>query len=199
MSKKKKTKNNQQNIPSVIENGFDEKVLAHEIIRAYEALEYKKKSEAEKREQEKQEEWHKILGKKEYPENEKWFLKTVHRKRNEIVTLYKLLFFKQKDIREPRATFVLMSLATMGIFFICRWMLYILVIPIIIGMFKREINILFGVTISFALWIVGRIFRIASFEIDNIRDNNLLIAIFSGAMSFVAVVIAIVAIIVDVV
>ena len=197
MSKKKKTKNNQQNIPSVIEKNLDEKVLAQEIIKAYEEFECKKKAEAEKRERENQKEWNKILGQKEYPEKEKWFWKNIHRKRNDIVALYKLLFFKQKDIRDPRATFVLMSLAIMGVFSICKWILYIFVISIIIGMVQLEIDVLLGGTFGFALWMLARIFRMAAFEVENIRDSNLLIAIFSGTLSFVAVVIAIVTIVID--
>ena len=157
----------------------------------------RKKFEIEKREQENQKEWNQILGQKEYPENENWFWKNVHKKRNDIVALYKLLFFKQKDVRDPRATFVLISLATMGIFSICKWMLYIFVISIIVGMFKMKIDILLGITLSFVLWMLARIFRMASFEVEKIRDGNLLIAIFSGVLSFVAVIIAIVAIIVD--
>jgi len=51
--------------------------------------------------------------------------------------------------------------------------------------------------IAVVLWVFARIFRIASFEVEKIDDGNLIIAIFSGVLSFVAVVIAIVAIIVD--
>ena len=189
MGKKKRT-NNKQNSSSTTMKNFDEKVLAREIIQAYEEFEQKKKFEIEKREQENQKEWNQILGQKEYPENENWFWKNVHKKRNDIVALYKLLFFKQKDVRDPRATFVLISLATMGIFSICKWMLYIFVISIIVGMFKMKIDILLGITLSFVLWMLARIFRMASFEVEKIRDGNLLIAIFSGVLSFVAVVIA---------
>ena len=196
MGKKKRT-NNKQNSSSTTMKNIDEKVLAREIIQAYEEFEQKKKFEVEKRERENQKEWNQILGQKEYPENENWFWKNVHKKRNDIVALYKLLFFKPKDVRDPRATFVLISLATMGIFSICKWMLYIFVISIIVGMFKMEIDILLGITLSFVLWMLARIFRMASFEVEKIRDGNLLIAIFSGVLSFVAVVIAIVAIIVD--
>lgn len=119
MGKKKRT-NNKQNSSSTTMKNIDEKVFAREIIQAYEEFEQKKKFEVEKRERENQKEWNQILGQKEYPENENWFWKNVHKKRNDIVALYKLLFFKQKDVRDPRATFVLMSLATMGIFSICK-------------------------------------------------------------------------------
>ena len=91
MGKKKRT-NNKQNSSSTTMKNIDEKVLAREIIQAYEEFEQKKKFEVEKRERENQKEWNQILGQKEYPENENWFWKNVHKKRNDIVALYKLLF-----------------------------------------------------------------------------------------------------------
>lgn len=197
MSKKKNRKKDQQNLLLNTTKNIDEKILACEIIRAYEEMERKKKLQEEKLEQENQKEWNMILGQKEYSENENWFWKNVHRKRNDIVGLYKVLFFKRKDIRDPRATFVLMSLATTSVFSICKWVLYSFVILIIISMIKLEINIFLGIALSFVLWMLARIFRIASFETEKIDDGNLIISIFSGVLSFVAVVIAIVTIIVD--
>ena len=124
-------------------------------------------------------------------------LENVHKKRNDIVGLVKLLFFKQKDIRDPRATFALMNLATVGVFSICKWILYIVVIAIILGIIQLKVDFFLGITVSFVLWMLARIFRMASFEIEKIRDGNLLIAIFSGALSFVAVAIAIIALFID--
>ena len=67
----------------------------------------------------------------------------------------------------------------------------------IYGICNNSIEIALGCMIAIVLWVFARIFRIASFEIEKIEDGNLIIAIFSGVLSFVAVVIAIVAIIVD--
>ena len=65
------------------------------------------------------------------------------------------------------------------------------------GVWSKAIELPLGLMIAFVLWVFARIFRIASFEMEKMKDGNLLTAIFSGVLSFVAVVIAIVAIIVD--
>lgn len=96
-----------------------------------------------------------------------------------------------------RATFGLMRLATSGVFTLCKWALYLFAASMIHGVWNDTIETALGCMIAVVLWVFARIFRIASFEVEKIDDGNLIIAIFSGVLSFVAVVIAIVAIIVD--
>lgn len=90
-----------------------------------------------------------------------------------------------------------MRLAVIGIFALCKWVLYLCAASMIYGIWNNSIEIALGCMIAIVLWVFARIFRIASFEIEKIEDGNLIIAIFSGVLSFVAVIIAIVAIIVD--
>lgn len=59
--------------------------------------------------------------------------------------------------------------------------------------FKGDVDIIAYLLIAAITWMFGRAFRIAIFEIDKIRDDNLLISIFSGCISFVAMVVAIIA------
>ena len=197
MSKKKKTKNNQQNTPSAVEKSLDEKVLAREIIKAHAEYELHKKAEEEKKEQKLQEEWLKILDQKEYPKDEKWYLQKYHEFRNDFFLLKNLLFIKAKDVRDMRATFGLMRLAVISILAICKWILYLCAASMIYGIWDEAIDLPLGVMFAFVLWVFARIFRIASFEMEKMKDGNLLTAIFSGVLSFVAVVIAIVAIVID--
>ena len=124
-------------------------------------------------------------------------MKQVHHGRNTIVGLYKLLFFKRKDAKDPRATFALMGLATVTIFSMCKLMLYFCAIAFVYGIFKQKIRILPGCFYTFIFWTLARFFRMAAFEVENIRDGNLLIAIFSGALSFVGIVIAVVTLLID--
>ena len=172
-------------------------MLAREIIKAHEEYELYKTAEKEKAEKKCQEEWLKILNQKEYPSNEKWFLRKYHKFRNDVFLFRNLLFIKAKDVRDMRATFALMRLAVMGIFTLCKWILYFCAASMMYGVWDKTIGLIFGCMIALIMWVFARIFRMASFEVEKIDDGNLIIAIFSGALSFVAVVIAIVAIIID--
>ena len=196
MGKKKRT-NNKQNTSSNTLKNIDEKVLAREIIKAHEEYEHYRQTEKEKEEKKRQEEWLKILNQKEYPSNEKWILRKCHKLRNDFFLLKNLLFIKAKDVRDMRATFGLMRLAVSGIFSLCKWVLYFCAASMIYGVWNDTIEKALGCMIAVVLWLFARIFRIASFEVEKIEDGNLIIAIFSGVLSFVAVVIAIVAIIID--
>lgn len=197
MGKKKRTNNNKQNTSTSTIKTIDEKTLAHEIIKAHEEYEHYKLIEKEKEDKKRQEEWLKILNQKEYPLNEKWIWRKCHKFRNDFFLLKNLLFIKAKDVRDMRATFGLMRLATSGVFILCKWALYLLAASMIYGIWNDTIETALGCMIAVVVWVFARIFRIASFEVEKIEDGNLVIAIFSGVLSFVAVVIAIVAIIVD--
>ena len=194
---KKKRINNRQNSSSISIKNIDEKVLAREIIKAHEEYEHYRQTEKEKEEKRQQEEWLKTLNQKEYPPNEKWIWRKCHQIRNDFFLFKNLLFIKAKDVKDMRATFGLMRLAVIGIFALCKWVLYLCAASMIYGIWNNSIEIALGCMIAIVLWVFARIFRIASFEIEKIEDGNLIIAIFSGVLSFVAVVIAIVAIIVD--
>ena len=196
MGKKKRT-NNKQNTSSNTLKSIDEKVLAREIVKAHEEYEHYRQTEKEKEEKRQQEEWLKTLNQKEYPPNEKWIWRKCHQIRNDFFLFKNLLFIKTKDVKDMRATFGLMRLAVIGIFALCKWVLYLCAASMIYGIWNNSIEIALGCMIAIVLWVFARIFRIASFEIEKIEDGNLIIAIFSGVLSFVAVVIAIVAIIVD--
>ena len=196
MNKKNKAKN-KQNISSVMEKTIDEKLLAREIVKAYEEAERYKNAEKEKQEKKEHEEWLKFLNQKEYPLNEKWFLRKYHEFRNDFLGVRKLLFIKKEEVRDVRATFGLLRLAVIGVFSLCKWILYVCAVWLIYCVWNHTVELALGTTISIALWVFARMFRIAAFEVEKIQDGNLIIALFSGVLSFVAVVTAIVAIVVD--
>ena len=197
MGKKKTTKNNKQNTSSTTTINIDEKILARELIKAHEAYEQFRNEEKEKEERKHQEEWLKTLNQKEFPLNEKRFSQKCHKFRNDFFLIKSLLFIKARDVRDMRATFSLMQLAVICIFALCKWVLYLCAASMIYGVWNDTIEIVVGCMLAIAFWAFARIFRIASFEIEKIDDGNLITAIFSGVLSFVAVVIAIVAIVVD--
>lgn len=86
----------------------------------------------------------------------------------------KLVFINPKEIRKMRATFALMSLTVVGIFELLKWLLYITCVALVILMLYRKVSIIVGVVFGVVLWIYARIIRIASYEIQEIEDGNLL-------------------------
>lgn len=197
MGKKNRTRSNKQNTSYAMEKIIDEKLLAHEIVKAYEEAERYRNAEKEKQEKKEREEWLRFLNQKKYPLNEKWFLRKYHEFRNDFFGAKKLLFIKKEEVRDIRATFGLLRLAVIGIFSLCKWILYGCAAGLIYCVWNHTVELALGATIAIVLWVFARIFRIAAFEIESIQDGNLIIALFSGVLSFVAVVTAIVAIIVD--
>lgn len=173
---------------------FDQKTLTEAIVKAYQIIEeqeMEKKIEAEEKDKK---EWYKTIGKKEYPEDEKWYLKRFHNVRNNLVILWNLLFFKSKNVRDLKTTLALMRLSVVGIFGLCKWCLYFISIIMIYTAFQIRENVISNIAMALTTWLFARVFRIASFEIEKMEDRNLLIAIFSGCISFVAMVIALITI-----
>lgn len=175
----------------------DEQVISRAIVKAYFEIENKKKENEQNISEKEQNEWRYFLRQKDYSDNEKWFIKRWHHFRNDFVGMWRLLFINPKEVKDMRATYELMRFAIKEILVVCKWLIYTLAMFMVYCACTDAINVVFGSLIAIALWAFARIFRIASFEVEKIDDGNLIIAIFSGVLSFVAVVIAIVAIIVD--
>ena len=175
---------------------IDEEALARAIVSAYRTiLEEKRKDEVAQAEKE-QSEWNDILGQISYPEDEKGIVALVHKFRNDIVALGRILFMKECDVRGPRATFAIIAMLTTEFFKWYKWGLYILAAAMFITAFANENITVVGIIYGFFLWLLARIVRMATFEISKLRDGNLLLTIFSGCLSLIAVVIAIVALVV---
>ena len=75
--------------------------------------------------------------------------------------------------------------------------MYVCAASLIYCVWNHTVELALGATIATVLWVFARIFRIAALEVEAIQDGNLIIALFSGVLSFVSVVTAIVAIVVD--
>ncbi|MBQ2901298.1 MAG: hypothetical protein IJE49_05565 [Agathobacter sp.] len=172
---------------------IDSKTLTEAIVEAYQIIEKKKAEQEIELEKNAKKEWQEILGQKVYPKDEKWYLKIIHIAINNVVAMWKLLFLKSKNVRGLRATYALMQSALVEIFKLYKWTLYVIAAVIFCSIFQNGTNIIVRIVIAVGIWMFARLFRIASFEIDKMQDENLLIAIFSGCISFVAMIVAIIA------
>ena len=189
----KQGKKEQVNVFALNEMTINTKDLMEAIVEAYQIIEKKKAEQEIELEKNAKKEWQEILGQKVYPKDEKWHLKEIHTVKNDIVAIWKLLFLKPENVRGLRATYALMQSALVEIFKLYKWTLYVIAAVIFGSIFQNGTNIIVRIVIAVGIWMFARLFRIASFEIDKMQDENLLIAIFSGCISFVAMIVAIVA------
>ena len=169
-------------------------LIAKAIVEAYETIENNKRKHKADLEKMALQEWKESTGQKDYPENEKWLKKRWHIVTNNFAEVWHFLFFKAKDAKDLKTTLGLMKLAVSAMFGVCKWIVYIISAAMLAAPFVNGADVVSSVLFAIAVWVIARAFRIAVFEIDNNRDANLLISIFSGCLSLVAVVVAIVAI-----
>lgn len=197
--KQKKNKNSEKQKNSVSSNQIIiyDQMMVDAIVKAYQIIEKQKVENEIELEKNEKREWREIMGQKEYPENEKWYLKRLHIARNNWIAIWNLLFFKSKNARDLRATFSLIQLAVVEIFKLCKWCLYFVSFAIVISALQNGGDSLSNIAIAIVIWAFARLFRIASFEVEKVKDGNLLIALFSGCISFVAMIIAIITIFIE--
>lgn len=172
---------------------IDENVLSQAIVNAYQIIEENKKKEEYALEKAAQKEWDEIIGQKKYPQNEKSYLKKFHKIRNDAYLIWNFLFFEPKNVKDMRTTMGLLQMAIISIFIMCKWFLYLVSLVAIYLAFSKKEAIISYLLFAFVSWIFARAFRIAVFEIEKMKDGNLLISLFSACTSFVAMVVAIIA------
>ncbi len=193
-----KKQNNQQKQKEITQvNEIEESALTQAIVRAYQIIEKNKKEEEARLANQAKKEWQRVIGQKEYPDNEKWFWKKIHAIRNNWNAMWSLFFFKSENVRDIRTTLGLMQLAVIGIFTICKWCLYFISLAMVYLILINGVDVVSHLSFAFVTWMFARVFRIAVFEIEKMKDGNLLIAIFSGCISFAAMVVAIITLLVD--
>lgn len=166
--------------------------LTEAIIKAYKEI--RKDEEIEKIRQEEiaREEWYKILGCKKCPDSAKWLERQYFTLRNSVMMLRSATFFKKENVKDPRVAFNFLRQLLWQIFGLCEWGLYVLGVAVFLLSVGTQHNLaLILYTVMIVLF--ARIFRIIKFEVDNIKDNSLLISFFSAITSLVAMIISIVA------
>lgn len=171
--------------------------LAESILCATEKLEEKKNKKKEEENNAYQAEWNRILKQKQYSKNEKWLKRQWHQFRNELIAYIELVFFKEKNTKDPIATFALIKLATEMMFACIKWSLYIFSIMFIYNFCINPADNVILLAFALIAWTIARLMRIAVFEIKKMEDTNLILNIFSGSISFVALIVAIVAIVIS--
>lgn len=194
---KNKNKPNQQ---QYLKTDIDYDKLAEAIVKAHKKIKAQEEKEAEDKRNTERQEWLKIIGCRDYPDNEKWLRRKWHEFKNNCAVLKTLFTFKKKDAKTPRLSFELMRLGATAVYGICELLLYMMAVSFVVyTIIANETagSIYLSVAYGFITVLFARIIRIARFEIENIKDKEMLNTIFSATMAFIGVVLAVIALIVQ--
>lgn len=165
----------------------------------------KRKADAEQEKAEKElKDWRDSLGIKEYPKDAKIRFRNVKQFFNTFGAFFRLSFISKKKIKGDRATTGLLKFFLAIIFDLAKFVLTVwsallmLSIPlqyivdsIPVLSIPQNILVFCFAVVSFVL---SRLFRIASVEIDNIDDKNYLFGVFASITSIVSIIVAIISI-----
>ena len=191
MMSRKKSKNNniQTRAQNVIEIDYDK--LAEAIVNAHQQIDKNRIIEQERKRKEELKEWHKIVNYREYNDNLGKIKIVLCNIRNAMCGFWALITFKRENVQNDFTTFSLLQFATEILFNIIKWFFYITSLLILLYAIQNSKFLL--IVYGLLSYTFARIFRIASFEIANIKDRQYIIAIFSAITSFIALIIAIIA------
>lgn len=205
MANKRKNKKKQSSAVTTINNNIelDYDKLAAAIIRAHERIKEQDELSKSAKDATAKADWHRIIGYKEYPENENALKRIFHSIRNTLSILWHIIFFKEKNAKGDTATFALLKLVTSFIFSLCKWFLFVLSFVCLIATFlcfsDKSATLRSPPTyfmLSLLSFTISRVFRMAAFEIDKLTDRNYLIGILSATTCFLALIVAIIALLV---
>ena len=199
MGKDRNKKNKQKNVPIQAPQGFSAEEWSHIIAKAIEEANQNRQAEANKRQTEEQKSWQQALGIKDYSGE--------HRPKRQVLeflnilrAFLKLIFLPRRKIKGDRVTFSLLQMLSAMAFGIVGGILLLVALTLVA---MPPIIALAGETITWwqAIWsviwgilifLISRLFRIASIELENIENRGYLLSIFACIVSIVSLVVALV-------
>lgn len=205
MGRSKKRKNKQAKNPIVQKsavvtpNSFDYQKFTAAMVEAQKQVKEIERREENIETQNKQVEWEKILGCKEYPSSKYKIVNCFHSVLNYFKAFWKIMTFKKEDAKFDVATVIMLRFSISAMLGLIKVVLYFISIGLVVASFysfaeKDFIPFKFsGILFSFVPCILARIIRMVQFEIENIHDRNYLIGILSSMASFIAIILAIIA------
>lgn len=174
------------------------------ITNALLAVEDAKEQRATEKKEQERKNFREAMGYKDYS-TEKGLKKSILVFLNRIKMIFKLLFAPKRLIKGDDATFGLLKMTVETFFWLAKWAttlfaaIVIAYIPLqyiveAIPVISIGQNVIFGMyaVVSFLL---SRMFRMASIEVDKIEDRSLLFGIFASITSIVSIVVAIIAVV----
>lgn len=201
MSKRKKNKRKQTMpvnivLPSNISADEMKRIIADGLMK----FEEQKKRQEKAAKALQREEWRRTIGFKDFSNvkaPKRWilqFFNTVH-------AIWKICFASPKDIKGDRVTFGLMQMILSFLFACLSGILLAISVAFLIapiGLFLVGLRgISWGIALSsllfsLAAFLLFAMFRIASFEVDNLEDRNYILMLFTCVTGIVAIIVALV-------
>lgn len=204
----KRNKQTQQNKPEPKVNvslptNISAEEMQHIIARAMvEADEIKEQNKQAKKEAALKQ-WRSDIGYKEYDDKCKLWrgTKTFF---NRLKCFCKVCVLPKKKIQGDRASFSLMQLFLQTFFALAKWLLVLVTIASAgVGIYTfctstvispDWVASLYFIAAAIPLFLLSRLFRMASIEVEKIEDRNYLFGLFASVASIVSIIIAIIAI-----
>ena len=204
----KKNKNNKNtpsnNVNIVLPESMSTEEMQQIITNALLSVENAKEQKVKEQKEQERANFREAMGYKDYP-NEKGLKRKILIFLNRVKMIFKLFFAPKHLIKGDDATFGLLKMSVKMFFWVAKWaatlfaMCAIAYIPLqyiveAIPVLPIMSNVLLG-CFAFSSFLLSRMFRMASIEVDKIEDRSLLFGIFASVTSIVSIVIAIVAIV----
>ena len=206
MAKKNKNSKNSpsNNVNIVLPDSLSAEEMQRIITNALLAVEDTKEQKVKEQKEQERANFREAMGYKDYL-HEKGLKRSFLVFCNRVKMLFKLFFAPRHLIKGDDATFGLLKMSIEIFFWVAKWaatlftVFSIAYIPLqyiveAIPVLPLMSNVLLGV-FAFSAFLLSRMFRMASIEVDKIEDRSLLFGIFASVASIVSIVIAIVAIV----
>ena len=206
MAKKNKNSKNapSNNVNIVLPDSLSAEEMQQIITNALLAVEDAKEQKAKEQKEQDRKNFREAMGYKDYP-NEKGLKRSFLVFCNRVKMFFKLFFAPKHLIKGDDATFGLLKMSIEIFFWVAKWaatlftVFAIAYIPLqyiveAIPVLPIISNVLLG-CFAFSAFLLSRMFRMASIEVDKIEDRSLLFGIFASVASIISIVIAIVAIV----
>lgn len=189
--KNKSTQDVRQNMQP---SGVDYDKLADAIVRAHKTIEDEKREKINAE----MEKWRKTIGFQEYPK------RPIKQFCNDVGCFYRMATMKREDATTGKATYSLLQFSAGLTFSVIKFFLYalslaFLIVTIRLGIDHNWIRMGTDLMCCVMMFVLARMFRIAGFEIENMRDRAEILAITSTTAAMAALIIAVFTLLVEVV
>lgn len=202
MAKKNKNSKNasNNNVNIVLPDSLSAKEMQQIITNALLAVEDTKEQRAKEQKEQDRKNFREAMGYKDYP-HEKGLKRSFLVFCNRVKMLFKLFYAPKHLIKGDDVTFGLLKIFIEIFFWVAKWaatlftIFAIAYIPLqyiveTIPVLPIMSNLLLG-GFAFSSFLLSRMFRMASIEVDKIEDRSLLFGIFASVASIVSIVITI--------
>ena len=193
-----KLDNDQASVPDKVTAEKMQHIIANAIVEADEI----KKDLENKQKEIAAEDWSDSIGYKDYS-SFKWYKRLPMQLINSVVVLFHVATIPKQKVKGTAESFAFIAVFVYLFFWIIKWFFLTASGALLIFIFMQLFTISSGnfsaykFTLSIMLLIVSflfsTIFRIITFEIDNIKDHNFLFGLFASIASIASIIIAVVA------